>query len=67
MVFSAALDPRFRRLSFLMESQHFELLEVLVSAAESIGCSTTSDTNDAGQSVEEVECTGSSAWWGKAG
>ena len=52
MIFSAALDPRFRRLSFLTELQQSELLEVLVSAVESIGCSTTSTTNNAGQSVE---------------
>ena len=52
MVFSTALDPRFRRLSFLSESQQSELVKALVNAAESIGCNTTGATNDAAQSVE---------------
>ena len=52
MVFSTVLDPRFRRPSFLSESQQSELVEALVSAAESIGCDTTGTTNDATQSLE---------------
>ena len=52
MVFSTALDPRFRRLSFLSDSQQSELVEAIVSAAESTGCNTTGATNDAAQSVE---------------
>ena len=51
-VFSTALDPRFRRPSFLSESQQSELVEALVSAAESIGCDTTGTTNDDTQSLE---------------
>ena len=55
MIISAAIDPYIHRLSFYSESQLSELLEVLVSAAESIGRSTasaTNETNDAPKSVE---------------
>ena len=53
MIFSAALDPRFRRLSFLSESQQSELLELLVSAAESISCNTASATNESNDAAAE--------------
>ena len=52
MVFSTALDPRFHMLSFLSESKQSELVEALVSAAESNGCNTTGATNDAAQSMK---------------
>ena len=55
MIFSAALDPCFCRLSFVSQSQQSELLELLVSAAESISCTTagaTNESNDAAQSAE---------------
>ena len=46
MVLSSALDPRFRMLSFLSESQQSQLLEALASVAESDGCSKAKSTND---------------------
>ena len=52
MVLSSALDPRFRKLSFLSESQQSQLLEALASAAESAGCSKAKSTNDTTRSVE---------------
>ena len=57
MIFSAALDPHFSRILFLSKSQQSELLEVLVSAAKSIGCSTTRAPNDATQTVEQSSKT----------
>ena len=55
MIFSAALDPRFCRLSFLSESQQSELLELLVSAAESISCNTASATNESNDAAQSAE------------
>ena len=52
MVLSSALDPRFRKPSFLSESQQSQLLEALASAAESAGCSKAKSTNDTTRSVE---------------
>jgi len=48
MVFSTALDPQFRKLPFLTESQQIELMEALVNAAGSITCSASvcTDTTD---------------------
>ena len=53
MIFSTALDPHFHRLSFLSESQQSELLELLVSAAESITCNTASTTNESTDAAAE--------------
>ena len=58
MVLSTALDPRFRKLSFLMVFQQAELMETSVTAAESIRCNTagctdtTEFTDDAADTVE---------------
>ena len=53
MIFSTALDQHFHRLSFLSESQQSELLELLVSAAESITCNTASTTNESTDAAAE--------------
>ena len=52
MVFSTALDPRFRKMLFLSESQQSELMEALVNVAESIRFSTAGSTDDAADTVE---------------
>ena len=70
MIFSAALHPCFHSLLFLLVSQQYELLEALVNAAESIGCSTagaSNESSDAAQSIsgatiKEAKCTGLSTW-----
>jgi len=51
VVLSAALDPRFRKLSFLSESQQAKLLDVLVQLA-STDNSANSSSSDAGKPME---------------
>jgi len=51
VVLSAALDPRFRKLSFLSESQQAKLLDVLVQLA-STDNSANSNSIDAGKPME---------------
>jgi len=57
MILSTALDPRFRKLPFLTESQQTELMEALVNTVGSIPCSTSGcidTTDDATETVEPL-------------
>jgi len=57
VVLSAALDPRFRKLLFLSESQQTKLLDILVRKASTDNnaeCSNSSST-DACKIVEEMD------------
>ena len=55
VVFSAALDPRFRKLSFLSEPEQAELQEILVQKASA----TNSRTNDSSDSSGAITSDGS--------